>query len=194
VTDSPDCYSLSLIQLVQSNRGILEFCGNLMESPLQHLSESDLILFFSLLFCYLMTLSVLRLHSISDKMINECGAAGGMRTGRGNWGTRRKPVPEPLCPPQIPQDLSWNQTWATTVGLPELWHGPILPGWTRFSSCMSSQHFRSLSSISVCYLIQNTNTFVSTLSHKMILYIQINYKLSSCSSYNCYTHSVQFCT
>jgi hypothetical protein len=29
-------------------------------------------------------------------------AIGGMKIGRGNRSTRRKPAPAPLCPPQIP--------------------------------------------------------------------------------------------
>jgi hypothetical protein len=32
----------------------------------------------------------------------DCGESGGMKIGRGNRSTRRKPVPSPLCPPQIP--------------------------------------------------------------------------------------------
>jgi hypothetical protein len=32
------------------------------------------------------------------------GANGGMKIGRGNRSTRRKPAPAPLCPPQIPHD------------------------------------------------------------------------------------------
>jgi hypothetical protein len=47
---------------------------------------------------------------------DECGAAGGMRIGRGNLSTRRKPVPVPLCPPQIPHDLTWARTRAAAVG------------------------------------------------------------------------------
>jgi hypothetical protein len=41
------------------------------------------------------------------QMINDddYGAIGGMRIGRGNRSTRRKPAPVPLCPPQIPHDL-----------------------------------------------------------------------------------------
>jgi hypothetical protein len=31
----------------------------------------------------------------------DCGAIGGMKIGRGNRCTRRKPAPAPLCPPQI---------------------------------------------------------------------------------------------
>jgi hypothetical protein len=32
------------------------------------------------------------------------GEFGGMKIGRENRSTRRKPAPEPLCPPQIPLD------------------------------------------------------------------------------------------
>jgi hypothetical protein len=48
------------------------------------------------------------------QMIDEvdCGAIGGMKIGRGNRSTWRKPAPAPLCPPQIPHD----QTQAATVG------------------------------------------------------------------------------
>jgi hypothetical protein len=46
----------------------------------------------------------------------ECGAVGGMRIGRGNRRTRRKPAPVPLCPAQIPHDLTWARTWAAAVG------------------------------------------------------------------------------
>jgi hypothetical protein len=31
-----------------------------------------------------------------------CGEIGGMKIGRGNRSTRRKPAPVPLCPPQTP--------------------------------------------------------------------------------------------
>jgi hypothetical protein len=34
------------------------------------------------------------------------GAVGGMRIGRGNRSTRRKPASVPLSPPQIPHDLT----------------------------------------------------------------------------------------
>jgi hypothetical protein len=40
-----------------------------------------------------------------------------MRIGRGNRSTRGKPAPVPLCPPQIPHDLTWDRTPL------ELWHG-----------------------------------------------------------------------
>jgi hypothetical protein len=44
------------------------------------------------------------------------GVVGGMRIGRGNRSTRRKPAPVPLCPPQIPHDLTWDRTRAAAVG------------------------------------------------------------------------------
>jgi hypothetical protein len=47
---------------------------------------------------------------------DECGADGGMRTGRGNRSTRRKPAPVPLCPPKNPHDLTWDRTRAAAVG------------------------------------------------------------------------------
>jgi hypothetical protein len=43
-----------------------------------------------------------------SQMIDEgdCGAIGGMKIGRANGSTRRKPAPAPLCPPQIPSPPS----------------------------------------------------------------------------------------
>jgi hypothetical protein len=38
-----------------------------------------------------------------------------MRIGRGNWSTRRKHAPVPLCPPQIPHDLTWARTRTAAV-------------------------------------------------------------------------------
>jgi hypothetical protein len=46
----------------------------------------------------------------------ECGAVGGMRIGRGNRSTPRKLAPVPLCPPQIPHDLTWARPRAALVG------------------------------------------------------------------------------
>jgi hypothetical protein len=37
---------------------------------------------------------------------DEYGAVGGIKIGKGNRCTRRKPAPVPLCPPQLPHDLS----------------------------------------------------------------------------------------
>jgi hypothetical protein len=41
---------------------------------------------------------------------DDYGAVGGMRIARGNRSTRRKPAPVPLCPSQIPHDLTWDRT------------------------------------------------------------------------------------
>jgi hypothetical protein len=40
------------------------------------------------------------------------GAIGGMKIGRRNRSTRRKPTPAPLCPPQ-------NPTWQTRSRTPD---------------------------------------------------------------------------
>jgi hypothetical protein len=52
------------------------------------------------------------------QMIDEgdCGAIVGMKIGRGNRNTRRKPAPASLCPPQIPQDQTRALTRAAAVG------------------------------------------------------------------------------
>jgi hypothetical protein len=59
----------------------------------------------------------------------ECGAVGGIRIGRGNLSTLRKPAPLPLCPPLIPHDMTWARTQPSAVGShseqPELWHSLI---------------------------------------------------------------------
>jgi hypothetical protein len=41
---------------------------------------------------------------------------GGMKIGKGNRSTRRKPAPAPLCPPQIPLDQTRDRTRAAAVG------------------------------------------------------------------------------
>jgi hypothetical protein len=46
----------------------------------------------------------------------DCGSIGGMKIDRGNWNTRTKPAPVPLCPPQIPYDLTQARTRAAVVG------------------------------------------------------------------------------
>jgi hypothetical protein len=40
----------------------------------------------------------------------EYGTFATMRIGRGNRSTWRKRIPVPLCPPQIPHDLTWGRT------------------------------------------------------------------------------------
>jgi hypothetical protein len=49
-----------------------------------------------------------------------CGATGGIKTGRGNRSTRRKPVPALIWPPQIPHDQTQARIRATVVGNSDL--------------------------------------------------------------------------
>jgi hypothetical protein len=65
---------------------------------------------------YLATLSLSRLYSVDDGMINKYGEVGGTRTGRENRSTRRTPAPVPLYPPHFPRDLTWDWTWVAAVG------------------------------------------------------------------------------
>jgi hypothetical protein len=56
------------------------------------------------------------------QMIDEgdCGPIGGMKIGRGNRSTRRKPDPATLCPPQIPHDQTRDRNRAAAVGSQQL--------------------------------------------------------------------------
>jgi hypothetical protein len=51
-------------------------------------------------------------------MINDYGAVGGMKIGRGIANTRREPTPEPLSLPQIP--YTWSEI---EPGVPHLESG-----------------------------------------------------------------------
>jgi hypothetical protein len=44
------------------------------------------------------------------------GEFGGIKIGRGNRSTRRKPAPAPFCPTQIPLDQTKAGTQAAAVG------------------------------------------------------------------------------
>jgi hypothetical protein len=46
----------------------------------------------------------------------DCGASGGIKIGRGNRSTRRKPTPAPLCSLQIPHEQTRARTRADEVG------------------------------------------------------------------------------
>jgi hypothetical protein len=62
------------------------------------------------------------------------GAVGGMRNGRGNRSTRRKPAPVPLCPQQIPHDLTWARTRAAAVGSRRLTVRGVVRPWTHVNT------------------------------------------------------------
>jgi hypothetical protein len=46
----------------------------------------------------------------------DAGEFDGIKIGRGNRSTRRKPAPAPLCPPQIPYDMTWARIRPAAVG------------------------------------------------------------------------------
>lgn len=60
--------------------------------------------------------SVLRQYNITARIVNECAAVCGMRMGRGNWSTWRKPALMKIPVPEIPNDLTWDQTHAAVMG------------------------------------------------------------------------------
>jgi hypothetical protein len=68
---------------------------------------------------------------------DECGAVSGIRTGRGNRNIRRKPAPVPLCPPQIPHDLTWSRTRAAAVGSRWLTAWAMARRWNRLQKASS---------------------------------------------------------
>jgi hypothetical protein len=77
-------------------------------------SSPKRVLYFEGSFFFLVSLGGVRLSPLGTsatvgllyqpRMIDDgdYGAVGGMRIGRGNRSTRRKPAPVSLCPPQIP--------------------------------------------------------------------------------------------
>jgi hypothetical protein len=65
---------------------------------------------------------------------DECGTVGGIRIGRGNQSSRKKPAPVPLSRPQISHDLNWDRTWAAAVGNRRLTAWDMVLPCLRFSS------------------------------------------------------------
>jgi hypothetical protein len=55
------------------------------------------ILFVPFLSFFLNDATLAILHSVRDRIINECGEVGGMRIGRGNLSTRETPHTVRLC-------------------------------------------------------------------------------------------------
>jgi hypothetical protein len=107
----------------------IKFCGNFWCLP-HALRIPRVLLFFN--FSHgvkLGSLGTTQLFGLlyQPRMIydDESGAVGGMRIRRGNRSTRRKTAPVPLCPPQIPHDLTWTWTRAAAVRSRRLiaWHG-----------------------------------------------------------------------
>jgi hypothetical protein len=71
------------------------------------------IYFYFLSYTRITTLSLSRLYNV-----DECGATGGMKIGRGNRSIRTKPALGPLPPSQIPLSLVCNRTRAPRSGKP----------------------------------------------------------------------------
>jgi hypothetical protein len=55
----------------------------------------------------------------------DCGSIVGMKIGRGNRSTRRKPAPAPLCPTQAPYDQTRDRTRAAETN--RLSYGTVCP-------------------------------------------------------------------
>jgi hypothetical protein len=108
-----------------------------------------------LVFFFLVSWGGMRLSPLGTSAINwpivpapdddvdddECGAVGGMRIGKGNRSTRRKPAPVPLRSPQISHDLTLGRTRAAAVGNRRLTaSGMARPRWGLVLS-LKSRHF-----------------------------------------------------
>jgi hypothetical protein len=52
----------------------------------------------------------------ADDYDGDYGAIGGMKIGKGNHSSLRKPAPAPPCSPQIPHDETQARTRAAAVG------------------------------------------------------------------------------
>jgi hypothetical protein len=87
-----------------------------------------------------MMLWISGLYSINDGVINQCGAVGGMRTGKGNWRTGRKLTPVLFRLPQISCYQVWNWTWVAAVGSqwPATWAMPW-PKWATVVLIVSTE-------------------------------------------------------
>jgi hypothetical protein len=74
-------------------------------TPFASVQETVVIFFFNLCNWTFGTAATTGLLN-QPRMIGEgdCGEIGGIKIGRGNRSTGRKPAPAPLCPPQIPHD------------------------------------------------------------------------------------------
>jgi hypothetical protein len=74
-------------------------------------------------------------HTIGN---GDRGAIVGMKIGRGNRSTRRKPAPVPLCPPQIPHYLTRARIRAAAVGSQRLTARSMARPCVSFMSVLSS--------------------------------------------------------
>jgi hypothetical protein len=110
---------------VQVKRNSFNAILNCIKLVDKHLILSERLYSFLLLFLFILwggtkSLGTAAISGLLYKpqMIDEgdCRAIGGMKIGRGNQSTWRKPAPAPLCPPQIPHDQTRARTRAAAVG------------------------------------------------------------------------------
>jgi hypothetical protein len=88
---------------------------------------------------------------------DECGAFGGMRIGKGNRSTLRKPAPVPLRPPQIPMtwpDLGWN---------PGCWGGKTATNRLSYGTAYQRRNFPWLCYPLICSQDQTDYTYILIL-------------------------------
>jgi hypothetical protein len=112
---------------------------------------------------YFTMLSVSKLYSVSNRMINECGAVGGTRIGRGYEITWRKPTSVPLRPLQILCELPWNWTRFSAVA------SQRLTAWT-----MAVPLYYQVHSSKYNFSFENSHLLIAT---KKIPCLNINSKL-----------------
>jgi hypothetical protein len=74
----------------------------------------------------------------------EDGEFGGMKIGRGNRSTLRKPAPAPLCTPQIPLDQTRARTRAAAVGSQRLTARPQIALTVKFIEVVNYNGLSSL--------------------------------------------------
>jgi hypothetical protein len=68
-----------------------------------------------LVYCGIQWAYLFSVTYVANQNAND-GEFGGMKIGRGNRSTRRKPAPAPLCPPQIPFGQTRDRTRAAAEG------------------------------------------------------------------------------
>jgi hypothetical protein len=109
--------------------------------------------FSSFLVSYSMTLSISRLCSDDDRMVNEYRIFGGIKIGKENRWFRRTSTPVPLCP----HDMTWGRTRFTAV---EIFQGAQRSAVTRLSnSCVYTIIQNCVGNKQKTYKIMRMNMF-----------------------------------
>jgi hypothetical protein len=101
-----------------------------------------------------------------------------MRIGRGNRSTRRNPDPAPLCPAQIPHDLTWYRTRAATVGSQQLTACAMTRPQEVIYSARSVSYLSAVSRYSLlltCDRLQASRTAVKLITPLQLSFIPFTY-------------------